>query len=73
MSQYKSIPIPESNVTTLKLTDSVPVESEQVGRYGHAVHKKARKTPYPNTAIHRFPVPDHAVNWEVYIATMNEY
>ncbi|RDD39507.1 Transient receptor potential cation channel subfamily M member 2 [Trichoplax sp. H2] len=64
LSQFRSLPIPPPSVTTLKLTDSVPIENE-VGRYGHSVHKKARKSPYPGTAIQRFPVPDNAVNWEI--------
>ena len=29
------------------------------------IHKKSRASPYPGTAMRRYPVPDDKVPWEV--------
>ncbi len=40
----------------------VPTTIEELGI---SIHVKARTSPYPNTAIRRFPVPDNKVSWDV--------
>ncbi|XP_041459667.1 transient receptor potential cation channel subfamily M member-like 2 isoform X2 [Lytechinus variegatus] len=39
----------------------VPVSIEALGIM---IHKKSRASPYPGTALRRFPVPDNKVPWE---------